>query len=430
MLYKIQNFKPFVPYGAQYVNVIKEDDEIVTVDYWVDEEKRNPATGLSLQGLVLYPSELSEITAGKYELPDIQNRDYNTNYLVIEVDPKRDYIEIGEPFRIVEPEHEYRKGDIFRTVANDATNRTLVWVKVLKVLQEYDTYYEESTKPQKLKDTTKVAGQNKFKARTGDKIGKNKENDIYSSGDDIRGLRRYPHSKGEKEFDDIHKIKFADIIDHPANEKDWGIETITNKDIGNKFEDFAPLDSGNLHERVENAASMNSMDDYISSELSKKIDKLPSHIRSDAMFQRSGSKNKIEYEVSREYVGEPIYLRNWFLHQNTSDKELLNDANGKDNEDIYNIVKHIKSSGYTLTKDDRLVQYLSQDGVAKGGGVKVFAHNYIDRLENDKAAAITFKLNMTSDSYGLKICIYSKGYVGDYGDNENIMVGPEDNKSY
>lgn len=415
-MYKIHNFQPFVPYGAQYLRVIKEHGDTYSVDYWRDEEGRNPVITYGLSGLILTGQEISEMTDGDFDVSDSQNRDYGTNYVVIEVDPKRDYMEVGEPFRIVEVEHEYRVGDIFRTVANDATQRVLVWVKVLKVLNDSEVDYvnphvREASEPmKKLKDTTKVAGQNKQKLRDGDKGGKGKENDPDSSGEDVRGAGRYPHSKGEKEFADKHKV---DIVDHPANQKDWGIETVSNKDIGNKFEDFAPLSSENFFLNEENSASLESLDRYIKKQYEKQIERIAKHNidynpykkKSDEIahlkelypLSRYEDHHEIEY-IMYGSMGYDVGLRNWL--KNISPEEKLKDGtHGKTNQHLYDIVKHVRSSGY--------------NSVSAGSSFKTFSHDFAEKLERGQAASVRFTLIVNggqfnkSGDYSVRITISS-----------------------
>lgn len=116
---------------------------------------------------------------------------------------------------------------------------------------EFAEDLDEAAEPmKKLKDTTKVAGQNKRTLRRGDKskAGKKIDPEKYvDDGDDSRGAMRFPHSELEQEFADLHGE--PEIYDHPANTDKW-FTTVNNKAINQRMksanEDIAPLSSKSL----------------------------------------------------------------------------------------------------------------------------------------------------------------------------------------
>ena len=262
MIHKIKNFNESVPFGAQYVGVLNERNGVLSVQYFIDPEGRNPAYSHSLQNLVMMKEELQgiigEVAASEAE-DQYQNTTGGVVLTVIEVQPVRnlphdEWPEIGEPFTVVDTGQDrgmipagVRVGDVLEIPAQDRA-RVIIKVRILSIDEGEELLSMESkdysTPMSKLDDTTKVAGQNTRKPRKGDKAdGKIKDDEYYSDGEDNRGVLRFPHSDAEKQFYDAHgELK---IYDHPANTKDWST-TVTNKDMSAKIklgEDNAPLSS-------------------------------------------------------------------------------------------------------------------------------------------------------------------------------------------
>ena len=433
-MYKISNFETFVPYGAQYVDVISETNGVYSVRYYGDPQKRNPILPRYVTASVLSPETLRNLV--EFE------EDHGIVLSVIRVEtdkrgnPKMrsdgSHIHIGEEFRYVDAGgHErgvlsagVRPGDVIQIPAQGNVPGILMWVEIVDIEQGEELLAMESShqEPKKtLKDTTKVQGQNQHKPRKaknskGDKYkdGKVKDNDIYDYGDDIRGLRRYPHSTGEEGFDDQHDIQ--NVIDHPANTNDW-MKVVTNKDVGHKFEDVAPLSSSSLL-KEERTKSIASMDDDIVDILEQFYNEIKAKVRnqehvSEYRFSRKFKTDSVTYSVPR-FANDGIALRRWFIEDN---ERILRDTSVGDNRDIAEILKYVRANGFQKNQDVPNIQQFigTAQGVAKDA-FKIYTHEFMDKGNPDDVVLVEFKLrtgssgleNMGATNYLCDITLVTK----------------------
>lgn len=305
MIYKIRNFTQFVPMGAQYLGVIKEQNGVFSVKYFHDENGASEALVHSLSGRVLEGETIDFLInekkfAGKVARAIGRSIAATINECMDTAMPGHSFDACGIHTYIVET-----KDDLARNATSDDVrycnvaelvskepfqvrdhieiktplyNGTVVITKYIgegkakfhqealnEFFDDYDKqrtlsedpnpdYTGEATKKltestegmPRLKDTTIAKGQAKRKLRgKADNDSKKIDDEDYVSngGDDSVGTNRFPHSDLEKQFFDKHGL--PQVMDHPANNNKW-LVTVSNKDVGAKAvfgEDIAPLNS-------------------------------------------------------------------------------------------------------------------------------------------------------------------------------------------
>ena len=301
MLYPIQNFEGFVPYGAQYVGIMSEDNGVYSVEYFSDPSGQHKTFNQSIDGLVLTKQRLEGIIGDVFG--DVARsvrgpgNQVPCTYLFhlksdrVDSDTGVNVGEILTPLDENQTPVPYHKGDEIK-VAPKVGAATLTYAVIdeyvgpgtmndnMQALVERFGSPEEAMRAiesspidrirpsetwtpsehipanegakfsaplEKLKDTTKVSRQGKKTNRKGDRDPSEKDmdyDDYYAHGKDNRGAMRAPQSPGEQDFINRH-TKDMMVVDYPGS-GEW-IGTVTNKDIDQKFqkfnEDIAPLSS-------------------------------------------------------------------------------------------------------------------------------------------------------------------------------------------